>query len=101
VLIRAIGPGLAEFGVPGFLERPQLKVLSSNGLVIAENIGWQSAANREALNAASDRVGAFPLSLVRADCAVFVSLAPMPYTIQVSGVDGGSGIALVEVYEVP
>jgi endonuclease I len=101
VLIRAIGPGLAEFGVSGVLARPQLKVVFSNGVVAAENIGWQSTPNRDALIAASARVGAFPLSLTRADSAVFVSLAPLPYTIQVSGADGGSGIALVEVYEVP
>jgi hypothetical protein len=101
LLIRAVGPGLSDFGVSNFLARPQLKVVFSNGVVAAENIGWQSAANRDALIAASARVGAFPLNLNRADSAVFVSLAPLPYTIQVSGADDGSGVALVEVYEVP
>jgi endonuclease I len=101
LLIRAVGPGLSDFGVSNFLARPLLKVVFSNGVVAAENIGWQSAANRDALIAASARVGAFPLNLNRADSAVFVSLAPLPYTIQVSGADDGSGVALVEVYEVP
>jgi endonuclease I len=101
VLIRAVGPGLAQFGVSGFLERPQVRVVFNNDVVAAENIGWQSAANREALVAATTRVGAFPLNPTHADSALLVSLLPGPYTIQVSGADGGSGIALVEVYEVP
>ena len=67
----------------------------------AENIGWQSAASQEALIAATARVGAFPLSAARADSAVLISLRAVPYTIHVSGADGGSGIALVEIYEVP
>ena len=101
VLIRAVGPGLADFAVSGFLERPQLRVMFSDGVVAAENIGWQAAAHREALVAATARVGAFPLNPMRADSAVLVALTPVPYTIQVSGADGGSGVALVEVYEVP
>jgi hypothetical protein len=32
---------------------------------------------------------------------MLVSLHAVPYTIQVSGADGGSGVALVEIYEVP
>ena len=101
VLIRAVGPGLADFGVSAFLERPQLKVVSDNGVVAAENIGWQSAGSLEALIAATASVGAFPLSTVRADSAVLISLRAVPYTIHVSGADGGSGVALVEIYEVP
>ncbi|MGH7945671.1 MAG: endonuclease [Opitutaceae bacterium] len=101
VLIRAVGPGLADFDIAGFLTRPQLKVILGDGTVVAENIGWQSAAHREALLVATARVGAFPLSATRADSAVLVSLMPVPYTIQVSGADGGSGVALIEVYEVP
>ena len=101
VLIRAVGPGLVEFGVSGFLERPQLRVVFGNGVVAAENIGWQSTTDRDALVAATTRVGAFPLSPARADSAVLLTLSPIAYTVQVSGADGGSGVALVEVYEVP
>jgi hypothetical protein len=101
VLIRAVGPGLADFGVNRTLQYPRLKVVFSNGTIAAENTGWQSAANRDALIAATTRAGAFPLSATRADSALLVSLLPVPYTIQVSGADGGTGVALVEVYEVP
>ena len=101
VLIRAVGPGLGDFGITNFLERPQLSIISASGNVIAENIGWQSAAHPDDLMVASSRAGAFPLHANRADSALLVSLEAVPYTIQVSGADGGSGVALVEVYEVP
>jgi hypothetical protein len=65
------------------------------------NTGWQSAAHRDVLVAATARVAAFPLNLSEADSALLVSLPPALYTVQVSGADGGSGIALVEIYEVP
>jgi hypothetical protein len=101
VLLRAIGPGLADFGVSGFLARPRVRVLYPDGQVAAENTGWQAAADGEVLVAATARVGAFPLRRDRADSALLLSLSPIAYTIQVSGADGGSGVALVEVYEVP
>ncbi|MBL9211419.1 MAG: endonuclease [Opitutaceae bacterium] len=101
LLVRAVGPGLADFGVNGPLARPLVRVLRANGTVIAENIGWQAAPNRDALVTASARVGAFPLAANRADSALLLTLEPAAYTIQVSGADGGSGIALVEVYDVP
>ncbi len=101
LLVRAVGPGLADFGVNGTLARPLVRVLRANGTVIAENIGWQAAANREAVVTASTRVGAFPLASNRADSALLLALEAAAYTIQVSGAEGGSGIVLVEVYEVP
>jgi len=101
LLVRAVGPGLAEFGVGGVLARPQLRILDAGRVVLAENIGWQSAPERSALLAASAAVGAFPLAANRADSALLLALPPGAYTLQVSGADGGSGIVLVEVYAVP
>lgn len=101
VLVRAVGPGLRDFGVSGTLARPRVTVLDRNGAVAGENIGWQSTRHPDALVAATGRVGAFPLNATRADSALLLALSPLPYTIQVSGADGGTGVALVEVYEVP
>ncbi len=101
VLIRAVGPGLADFDVRGTLERPRVRVLSANGTVMAENAGWQSAGDQVALVAATRRSGAFPLQANRADSALLIPLPAVPHTIQVSGADGGTGVSLVEVYEVP
>ena len=46
-----------------------------------------------------DRVGAFGLAGGSRDAALVVSLQPNSYTAQVSGVNGGTGIALVELYD--
>ncbi len=96
VIIRAVGPTLAAFGVNGALEDPTLRIFA-NGVVIAANDNW----NREpALTAAFSAVGAFPLSSSR-DAALLITLPPGSYSAQVAGVGETTGVALVEVYEVP
>jgi hypothetical protein len=44
-------------------------------------------------------VGAFSLATGSADSAMVLTLPPGAYTAEVSGADGGTGIALVEIYE--
>jgi len=51
------------------------------------------------LTAAAGRVGAFTLQAGRADAALIATLPAGAWTIQVSGADGGSGVVLVEVYD--
>ena len=46
-------------------------------------------------------VGLAPLVLGSADCALVVTLYPGNYTAQISGLNGMTGVAMVEVYEVP
>jgi outer membrane protein assembly factor BamB len=103
VLVRAIGPGLAQFGVSGVLAQPMLQVYSGQ-TVIQKNTGWTSGGLTEDLAAAARLTGAFTLSpsgAGQADCAAVVTLVPGNYTIQVSGAGGTTGEALVEVYVVP
>lgn len=100
LLVRAIGPGLGQFGVSGFLARPQLAVFSGAN-ELARNTGWSTAPNAGTLGSIAAQVGAFPLASGSADSAVLVELAPGNYTAQVSGPAGTSGVALVEVYEAP
>jgi hypothetical protein len=96
VLIRAIGPGLAAFNVTGTLADPSLQVLNSAGAVVASNDNWSAT-----LAPTFVRVGAFPLTAGSRDAALLVNLAAgASYTVQVSGADGGTGEALIEVYEV-
>jgi hypothetical protein len=101
VLIRATGPALAGFGVPGTLELPRLTVFDSTSTPIAENAGWDSSGISDQIIAASQSVGAFPLARGTADSVVLAVLPPGSYTAQVIGFDGGSGVTLVEVYELP
>ena len=99
VLIRAIGPTLASFGVGDTVADPQLALFNSASAKIGENDNWGGTA---ALTAVFDSVGAFRLSPPTSrDAALVVTLAPGNYSVQVSGVANTTGTALVEVYEVP
>ncbi|MBL9190291.1 MAG: DUF1800 family protein [Opitutaceae bacterium] len=94
VLVRAVGPTLGVFGVPGTLGDPKLE-LYSGSTKIAENDNF-NAADAPAFAA----VGAFPLGAGAKDAALVATLAPGSYSAQVTGLGGTSGVALVEVYEV-
>jgi hypothetical protein len=99
VLIRAVGPTLANFGVVGSLADPTLTVLSSRG-PLATNDNW-STGSGAAVAQAAGAVGAFALPSGSLDAALLLSLAPGSYTAQVAGVRDTAGVALVEVYDVP
>jgi hypothetical protein len=102
VLIRAIGPTLGLFGVPGTLADPKLELYSSTSTTpISTNDNWAAAANATEVSAIFTRVGAFQLALESKDAALLVTLPPGSYTAQVTGPGTTTGTALVEVYEVP
>jgi hypothetical protein len=98
VLLRGIGPALANFGVPGVVARPVLTLFNSAGIPLATNSGWGGGAD---LAGIFRQVQAFDLPAGSADAAMVVTLAPDDYTVQVAGAGGTSGVALVEIYEVP
>ena len=100
LLIRGVGPTLAQYGVSGTLARPSI-TLFSGSTALASNTGWTTGGNSADLRAAADWVNAFPLIENSADSAMLVTLAPGLYTVQVTGVGGTTGEALVEVYLVP
>jgi len=97
VLIRAVGPTLATYGVIGVLAQPTLSVYDSKGTLVASNTTWGGTA---ALISAMTKVGAFSLPSSSADSAVLLTLPTGAYTVQVSGVNGTTGNAMVEIYEV-
>ena len=96
LLLRGIGPGLASFGVADILAQPQLDLYSSTGTLLATNAGWGGDAD---LAAAFSAVGAFPLSTSSADSALLVPEVGGAYTAQVTGLNGGQGNALAEIYD--
>jgi sugar lactone lactonase YvrE len=100
VLVRAVGPtlGAAPFNVPGVVADPQLVLFNGASQPIANNDNWGGGAD---LSATFSAVGAFALPASSKDAAVVVTLTPGNYTVQVSGVANTTGVALVEVYEVP
>jgi hypothetical protein len=115
VLIRAVGPGLAasNSALTGLtLVTPTLTLYDSSGNIIATNTGWGNAPVKgnstvaagiqPATTAIMNSVFASAIASGSADCAMVVTLPPNSgYTAQVNGVNSTTGIALVEVYNVP
>ena len=99
VMIRAVGPGLVPFGLTGTLPAPVLVLTNQSGQTVATASNWSASADAAAIAAASAQSGAFPM--VAGDAAMIVNLAPGAYTAQVTNAAGATGVALVEVYELP
>lgn len=98
VLIRAIGPTMETlFGIEGAIADPRL-ALYSGQTQLAANDNWGGDPTLAAISA---RSGAFPLPAKSRDAALLLTLQPGAYTLNVAGTDGLSGIALIEIYEVP
>ncbi len=96
LVLRGIGPGLAPLGVSGALNNVRLTLVDSVGRTIATNVGWGGVAR---FAEAFSRVGAFPLGPPHGDAALLVDLEPGSYTLLLSSAFGGSGVAMVEIYD--
>jgi hypothetical protein len=101
VLVRAVGPTLAEYAVSGTLPDPKLEIFRvGDGARVASIDDWGHSRNPRIAADASLLAGAFPLPEGSTDASFLLQLPPGGYTAHVSGVGGLTGVALVEVYEV-
>ena len=102
VLIRAVGPTLGTYGVGGVLADPQLELtqaINGTNVVVASNDNWAGDAQ---ITSVANTVGAFALSSASSkDAAILVTLPPGIYSAKAAGAAGSTGVALIEVYEVP
>ena len=96
ILARALGPSLADLGVPGALVDPTIDLVNSSGTVVRANNNWQDDAAQRALIEAA---GLAPSHLEEA--ALVETVAPGAYTAVVRGNNRGTGVGLVEVYHLP
>ena len=96
VIVRGIGPSLAQAGINEPLADPVLELRDNNGALVIGNDNWQDDANQAAQISAS---GLAPGSAQ--ESAVATSLVPGTYTAIVAGKNGGTGVGLVEVYNLP
>jgi hypothetical protein len=92
LVVRAIGPSLATYGVSGVLSDPTLTIYDSAGAVIASNDNWRDDINwihvqKNALSPKDQR-----------ESALVLHLPAGAYTAAVRGANGATGNALVEVY---
>jgi hypothetical protein len=96
VLIRVLGPGLAQYGITSPLMAPTVSLYHGTTL-IETNTGWQNQASQSQVQ----QIEATQLVPPDAgDDAILVELEAGAYSAEVSGVGGATGTALVEVYEV-
>ena len=100
MLIRAVGPGLAQYGVTGTVSTTALSVVDSKGNTVSQNSGWSTSPDAVAITLAATQVGAFALTPGSGDSALITSLNPGSYTAVVNGA-GNAGNALVELYLLP
>jgi hypothetical protein len=94
VLVRAIGPSLAQFGVPNPLGDPVLELHGPNGFSTVTNDNWQDDPVQRALILAS---GIAPTNDF--ESAIDANLTPGNYTALISGKNNASGAGLIELYD--
>ena len=91
VVLRAIGPSLAKYGIAHSVQDPVLELRNGNGALIATNDNWQdtyATAVKATLLAPADT----------RESAIVASLSAGDYTAIVRGKNGSTGVALVEAY---
>jgi hypothetical protein len=95
LIIRALGPSLAAFGVANALADPTLELHDSNGTLIASDDNWQDDPNQ------ATKIQAAGLAPANAsESALAETLVPASYTAIVRGVNNTTGVGLFEVYDI-
>ena len=91
IMARALGPSLANAGIPNAMQDPVLELHNQEGTLLDSNDNWrdgkQQAISDAGLSPSDDR-----------EAAVFAILPPGVYTAVVRGKNNTTGVALVEFY---
>ncbi|WP_221029211.1 immunoglobulin domain-containing protein [Actomonas aquatica] len=100
VLIRAVGPGLSQFGIQNYASNPSIYLYQHRDGQTqwkAQKVNsWGTQYTTE-----QNRVGAFPLSSGSADSVMLEFLEPGVYSVKVENWSGDPGVVLIELYELP
>jgi hypothetical protein len=94
VIIRAIGPSLANSGIANALQNPVLELYDEDGHRLITIDNWQDVSNYGQVIAA----GLAPSD--SRECALSAGLDPGSYTAVVRGLNNTTGVGLVEVYNI-
>ena len=101
VLLRAIGPSLAQQGIAGTLADPFLELHDSSGAIIGSNDNWETTLLDGLIT--TDQAATIRATTIAptdpAESAILADLTPGVYTAIVRGVNGGTGVGLAEVYD--
>ncbi len=94
IIVRGLGPSLTALGVPNALADPTLELRNSDGTLLASDNDWMDNPAQAALITAA---GLAPSNSKEA--AIAATLPPGAYTALLAGLNNGTGIGLVEVYD--
>ncbi|HZE56755.1 MAG TPA: fibronectin type III domain-containing protein [Chthoniobacterales bacterium] len=92
LVVRALGPSLAQFGLTNVLPDTTLELHDSTGAIIATNDDWQNGANSQSIPSALRPTN-------QLESAIFATLGRGAYTAVLRGYNNSTGIGLVEVYD--
>lgn len=95
VVVRGIGPSLSAFGITGALQNPTLELKNANGTTLISNDDWQQQGQPAEIT----RLGLAPKDL--RESALLTSLPHGSFTAVLRGKNNTTGVAVVEVYNVP
>jgi hypothetical protein len=93
IALRGIGPSLAKFGLNPVLQDPTLEVHDGNGATLVANDNWTDDSASAAQLTASGLAPTDPK-----EAGVFITLPPGQFTAVLAGKNNGTGIGLIEVY---
>ena len=94
IVVRGIGPSLTAAGVPNALANPTLELRNRDGAIVASNNDWQENPAQAAELTAAGLALANPL-----ESGLAATIPPGTYTALLAGVNNGTGVGLVEVYD--
>ena len=94
IVVRGLGPSLPSPEVPNPLANPTLELRDSNGTILRANNDWQDDPAQATELAAANLAPSNNL-----ESAIAVTLPPGRYTALLAGVNNGTGVGLVEVYD--
>jgi len=101
LLLRAVGPELTAFGVPGALADPQMVLKRrSDDAIVASNEDWGDNANWQEIRDTAAALFAFGLQTGSKSAALLLDLPAGGYTIVASGHGAETGVSIVELYDV-
>jgi hypothetical protein len=92
-VVRGIGPSLAQFGLSPLLSDPTLELHDGNGGVLATNDNWQDDPTQATQLSNNGLAPSDPN-----EAAIFISLPPGQFTAILAGKNGGTGIGVVEIF---
>jgi hypothetical protein len=94
IVVRGIGPSLSAFGVPNPLANPTLELRDSNGAILFSNNDWQDNPAQ-----AAELIAAGLAPTNQLESGIAATLPPGLYTALLAGLNNGTGVGLVEVYD--